>query len=91
MKDAHDILTEASNTIAERGQSYDSEKERSMKATVAAFNGVTGHTLTEQQGWLFMLLLKCVRLNGRLGHKDSVVDATAYAALMGESTLEKVL
>ena len=35
--------------------------DRSMSATVSAFKCVTGIELTEEQGWLFMQLLKAVR------------------------------
>ena len=35
--------------------------ERSMASTVKAFNALTGHNLTESEGWEFMVLLKLVR------------------------------
>ena len=60
--------------------------ERSMAQTVAAFNVITGNIMSEQEGWLFMLLLKLVRQHQTEGwHQDSSEDAIAYAALMAES------
>ena len=58
--------------------------ERSMAATVKAFNALTGHNLTEENGWEFMILLKLVR--GRQGkfRMDDYTDAAAYSALLGE-------
>lgn len=58
--------------------------ERSMAATIKAFNALTGHNLTESEGWEFMILLKLVR--GRQGEfrMDDYVDAAAYSGLLGE-------
>lgn len=58
--------------------------ERSMASTVKAFNALTGHSLTEEEGWEFMILLKLVR--GRQGtfRMDDYTDAAAYSALLGE-------
>lgn len=92
---AHDVLTAASNTINQRGQQRDSSagngtpQERSMAATVAAFNAIEGTTLTERQGWAFMQTLKLVRAaasdrNGGF-NPDDALDGAAYAALGGEA------
>lgn len=84
---AFSILKRAAEHMAARAQTYDKpEGERSMAATVAVFNTITGHTLTEAEGWLFMSLLKGVRAFQRSGyHADSVEDMAAYVALMGEA------
>ena len=68
-------------------EEYDSEDgERSMRSTVAAFNVLTGNILSEQEGWLFMLLLKIARQHQTPDwHQDSSEDAIAYAALMAEA------
>ncbi len=94
---AHDVLTAASDTIRQRGQQRDSSagtgthapQERSMAATVAAFNAIEGTSLTERQGWAFMQTLKLVRAaasdrNGMFNPDDSL-DGAAYAALGGEA------
>lgn len=56
-----------------------------MAKTVAAFNALTGASLTETQGWTFMAVLKLARASqGRL-QMDDYVDGAAYIALAGES------
>lgn len=84
---AIEFLERAADLMLERGQEYDSpDGERSMKATVAAFNVITGNILSEQEGWLFMLILKLTRQHQCEGwHQDSSEDAIAYAALMAEA------
>lgn len=86
-KTALTYLREASETMAERGKEYDKPSgERSMQATVWAFNAVTGAHMSESDGWLFMLLLKQVRQWQKPDfHEDSAVDGVAYAALLAES------
>ena len=92
---ADDILSAAARTIAARGVQRDSSagagqpQERSMAATVAAFNAIEGTQLSERQGWAFMQVLKMVRgattaRNG-LYNDDDAVDGAAYAALGGEA------
>ena len=83
---AYGILTQAGDEMANRAETYDKpEGERSMAKTVAAFNVITGHELTEQQGWQFMELLKIVRSNQGGYRADSFIDGAAYAALAGEA------
>lgn len=88
MKTAPELLTESAALLAERGKQYDSPGgERSMGKAVAAFNAITSRDLTEAEGWLLMECVKNVR-NFSVwgsGHRDSVIDAIAYAALMAES------
>ena len=86
MGKAWDILEQAAAEMRDRAATYDApEGERSMGKTVAAFNVITGHSLTEQQGWQFMELLKIVRSNQGGCRADSFVDGAAYAALAGEA------
>lgn len=83
---AYEILVQAGDEMANRAETYDKpEGERSMAKTVAAFNVITGHELTEQQGWQFMELLKIVRSNQGGYRADSFIDGAAYAALAGEA------
>lgn len=81
------VLQAAMSHILERGGTYDSEGgERSMSATVQAFNAITGHELKESQGWLFMVLLKAARANQKHAyHADSFEDMAAYVALAAEA------
>lgn len=85
MTRAPDILTAALGHMQDRAATYDKpEGERSMPATVAAFNALTGHNLTAEQGWLFMTVLKLCRAQ-QGGHRpDNYEDGAAYFALMGE-------
>ena len=86
------LLTDAAKIMEERGKQYDSPGgERSMAKTVATFNAATGRNLTETEGWFFMECLKNVRFfqNTSTPHEDSVKDKIAYAALFGESALDK--
>lgn len=88
------LLHNAANTILQRGQERDTsadgqQQERSMTATVAAFNAIEGTALTERQGWAFMQTLKLVRAantarNGRY-NPDDYLDGAAYAALGAEA------
>lgn len=84
---AEQLLRKAEEIMAERGKQYDStgqNRERSMGRIVAAFNCLYGTSLTEQQGWYFMLLVKLARQEVK-PHADSMEDAIAYAALAGEA------
>ena len=82
---AASILTAALGHMEDRAKTYDAPGgERSMGKTVAAFNTITGHTLTEEAGWLFMEILKQVRSQQGNYRADSYEDLVAYAALRGE-------
>lgn len=79
------ILEAAGKHMEDRAATYDQPAgERSMGRTVQAFNALTGMSLTEEQGWLFMEVLKAAR-SQQGGHRaDNYEDAVAYAALRGE-------
>ena len=82
---AEEILNAAINTLEDRGQSYDDEDgERTMDTLVPAFNMITGHSLTRQQGYLFMVMLKAARSQQGADKLDNWLDMAAYAALAGE-------
>ena len=86
MTNAHEILTQAASEMQDRATTYDKpEGERSMGATVAAYNAVTGQSMTEVQGWLFMAMLKAVRSQQGDYRADSFIDGAAYFALAGEA------
>ena len=91
MTTAQALLEKAASIMAERGKQYDKPAgERSMAATVAAYNAITGQSLTEPNGWLLMAILKMVRDNQReTVHEDSCIDFVAYASLYSESRLRK--
>lgn len=86
MTKANEILTAAVATLDQRGKDYDQpDGERSMGRIVAAFNALTGHEMTEAEGWQFMAVLKLVRMDTAADPTDSAVDCAAYAALAGEA------
>jgi hypothetical protein len=78
--------------MEQRGKQYDAnEGERSMLATVTAFNAITRRDLTEAEGFLLLAVLKMVRDRQRaLPHLDSCEDLVAYASLYGEARLGEV-
>ena len=84
---AAELLGRAAKHMHDRASTYDKpEGERSMGRAVQAFNAITGHTLTESEGWLFMALLKAVRSETRAEpHQDSLEDLIAYTALYAEA------
>jgi len=89
---AQQLLNKAQTHMQARAATYDKpEGERSMAATVEAYNAITGHSLTEANGWLLMAVLKMVRDNQRKeAHPDSVEDLVAYSSLYGEARLGEV-
>jgi hypothetical protein len=84
---ATDLLQEAAALIAQRGAERDLPAERSMRRTVTAFNALSGQTLTETQGWLFVAVLKLSRALAGSFQRDDLLDAAAYVALALESEL----
>ena len=86
MTTAHEILQAAQQHMDDRAATYDKpEGERSMSATVEAFSAITGVRMTEEQGWLFMAVLKAVRSQQGDYHEDCYTDGAAYFALAGEA------
>lgn len=84
---APEFLDQAAQHMRDRAATYDKpEGERSMGNTVAAFNIITGHNLSEAEGWLLMQILKDVRqFSNPAFHRDSAEDCVAYAALKAEA------
>lgn len=84
-QDAPQILAAAAEAIANRAASRDLPAERSMARTVAAFNALARHNLSETDGWLFMAILKAARSTAGTPTEDDYIDGAAYFALAGES------
>ena len=85
---APDFCTKAAELMADRGKERDQEDgERSMARCVNTFNAMTGHTLSVEDGWLFMVYLKHARMRGGDFKQDDYEDAVAYEALMAEEAL----
>jgi len=87
---APDLCTKAAELMVERGKDRDKpDGERSMARCVKAFNAMTGHNLTEEDGWLFMVYLKHSRMRAGKFRQDDYEDAVAYEALMAESVVSQ--
>jgi hypothetical protein len=82
---AQEILLAAAEAIGDRAALRDTEAERSMEAAVRAYNALTGHNLTEVDGWVFMGILKLSRSRAGAHHLDDYLDGAAYLALAGEA------
>lgn len=82
------LLKRAAEVMEARAKEYDKpEGERSIGAVVVALNAILGReALSEAEGWLFMTLLKNVRLfSAKNYHADSGLDGVAYQALTAEA------
>lgn len=80
------VLRAGAQHMEDRASQYDRpEGERSMENTVKMFNILTGHNLTETEGWKFMSLLKLVRASTGPFKLDNYEDLVAYGALAAES------
>ena len=89
---ASEIVEQALKHMRDRAATYDRpDGERSIGATVEAFNAITGDGLmnTEERGWLFMILLKAVRSQQGDYRADSYEDGAAYFALAGEAAFKE--
>lgn len=83
---AADFLRAGLKHKEDRAKTYDKpEGERSMRATVHAFQQITGIHISEEQGWLLMAILKAVRSQQGGYRADSYEDGAAYFALAGEA------
>lgn len=89
--DAHKFLEEAARQMKERAALRDSPNgERVVETIVEMFNSLTGHELSEADGWKFLLLLKLVRSENGKYHADDYVDLAAYSVLLGECESKEV-
>ena len=84
---APDLLREAADLIDARAAERDVDAERSMGRAIAAFNTLTGHTLTETNGWLLLAILKLARATVGKFQPDDLKDCAAYVALALECQL----
>lgn len=90
MISASSILYDAAKVIESRAVERDLATERSMVRAVNAFNTLTGASLTETQGWLFMAVLKLARATAGRLNTDDLLDAAAYVALTLEAEVNNL-
>lgn len=82
---ADDFAKRAAKLLEDRGTERDQPNgERSMARCVTAFNAMSGHELSVEDGWLFMVYLKHARMRGGAYREDDYEDAIGYEALMSE-------
>ena len=82
------VLKRARELILTRGNERDQPNgERAMKRCVATFNTMTGHNLTEVDGWLFMQYLKHSRSREGSFRIDDYEDDVSYSALKAEAAI----
>lgn len=87
--DAGKILEHAAGIIQQRGKERDREQgERSMAHAVTIYRAITGATLSESHGWLFMACVKLARMQTSY-NPDDTFDAVAYLALRLECLSKK--
>ncbi len=94
-----ELLERARDIQEQRARDYDQPGgERSMAATVQAFNIITrrndegGDPLSESEGWLLMQILKDVRDRSTPNpHRDSLEDCVSYSALKAEARLQEAV
>jgi hypothetical protein len=79
------VFDDAKATIIQRGTERDQpDGERTIPRCVTAFNAITGHKLSNTDGWLFMSILKqCRSVQGKYKY-DDYRDGVGYAALRAE-------
>ena len=83
---AFEILDKVAGLMKEdRVATYD---KRFMEATVAAFYAITGIDLSEEQGWLFMLLFEAVQSQQGIHRAENYEELVVLISLMGEAAFE---
>lgn len=87
MTTAGELLRRGHAVLDARGKEYDKAGgERSAAAVASMWAAATGKPMTEYEAWLFLILLKTVRLTSAPGpHDDSAMDGAVYFGLAGES------
>lgn len=82
---AVDILVAASDAIQRNEQRGADEGLSSMERTVTAFKSLTGHTLSEGDGWVFMAIFNMALAQAGQKVLKDYVEGAACMALAGES------
>ena len=84
------FLEKGAKHMRDRAELRDApDGEKSMGRTVAAFNELYGKNLTEEEGWMFMVLLKQSRSSQGKFTPDDYEDGAAYFGLAGEAAAKE--
>ena len=89
MAEKEDILKEARQIIDGHATDRDRGKERSMGQIVEIFNNLTRSNLSEHEGYIFMVVLKLVRMERSPSNIDNYIDGVAYIQLAWEEALNQ--
>ena len=81
--DHKQILSDAINTLRDRGQDYGDENEL-FERTCSIYNLMTGESLTPWQANMFMTSLKMARIKSDRSKADNYVDGINYLAFAGQ-------
>ena len=82
------ILNEVAGVVIGRGTQRDLPNgERTIPRCVTAFNAITDHKLSNEDGWLFMEILKLCRSTQGKFTWDDHIDNIGYATLRAEEAL----
>ena len=83
-----EILKTVEEILNTRGKERDlASGERTIPKAVTAFNSLTGHTLSFEDGWIFMQILKLTRMREGNFKKDDYMDNVGYAVLLAEEAI----
>lgn len=89
---AADVVKQAAKHMDDRASTYDAPSgERSMANAVTMFNILTDSAISEEQGWMFMAILKMVRSQQGQFKLDNYEDGAAYFALAAEIASQRRL
>lgn len=83
------LLLEGIKVFAERAKTRGVNEEDKMGHIVKTFSALTGVNMTEEQGNLFMVILKLVRSQSDQFNPDDYVDGVNYLAMAGASRAKK--
>ena len=81
--DHKQILSNAVDTLRDRGMDYGDENEL-FERTCSIYNLITGEALSPWQANMFMTALKMARIKSNRGKADNYVDGINYLAFAGQ-------
>jgi hypothetical protein len=87
---APELLAQAATILQQRGDERDkSDGERTMAQITRVFNALLNRDLSEEEGWIFMIILKLVRAQAGKVQPDDFLDTIGYAALLAECAVKE--
>ena len=87
--DHKEILSDAVNTLRDRGEQYGDENELFERAC-SIYNLITGDSMTPWQANMWMTSLKMARIKPNRGKADNYVDGINYLAFAGSLAVNNI-